>query len=525
MAPLHTSVILLAYVYAVAANTPVVDLGYAKYQGVVDKNLNITSFRGIRYAAPPIGNLRWQAPTAPSAVGGIQQANADPIQCFQGNLGAAATNPLTIRDDPLESEDCLFLSVYSPALNTTIPLPTLVWIHGGGYVQGSASQYNGGELVQESNNEVVVVVIQYRLGLFGFLAGEQIKEDGALNAGLLDQEFALRWVNQNIRKFGGDPNKVAIWGQSAGCGGSVLQHVIANDGKTSPPLFRAAITSSSFLHSQYPYNGRIPQTLFNEVAAQAGCTDGEVLDCLRAVDSASLQDVNLNITAASFQGTITFGPVVDGSFIAQSPTAALAQQKLNGEILLSVTNLNEGFLFVNQTANFDVTDYVRNLYPLFGSEESDAVASLYRSFGSPVAQATAILGESVFVCPTYLLLNAFPEDSYKGQYAILPSYHGSDVVNYFPSFTAWEEPIIFNNTDFINAFTQGFLSFAVNLDPNVKLRPSITPVWQKWSPACETEMLFNKTEGDAPDIAAATTPGALQSRCEFWRSVHNLAGQ
>ncbi|KAJ7039594.1 Alpha/Beta hydrolase protein [Mycena alexandri] len=516
--------ILLACVYTVAGNTPVIDLGYAKYQGVVDTNLNLTSFRGIRYAAPPTGKLRWQAPALPSVVGGIQQADTDPVQCFQGNLGGAVTNPLATRDDdPLQSEDCLFLSVYSPILNPTVPLPTLVWIHGGGYVVGSASQYNGGDLVQESNNEIVVVVIQYRLGLFGFLAGEQIKEDGALNAGLLDQEFALRWIRKNIHKFGGDPHKVTIWGQSAG-GGSVLQHVIAHDGKTSPPLFRAAMTSSSFLPAQYPYNGRIPQSSFNQVITQAGCTCAAALDCLRKIDSASLQDINLNVTAAGFQGTITFGPVVDGSFITQSPTTALAQGNLNGEILLSVTNLNEGFIFVNQTEDYDVAEYVHNLFPLLGVEEVNAAKSLYRSFGSPVAQVTAILGESVFTCSTYLLLNAFAGNLYKAQYAIPPSFHGSDVVNYFPSFAAFDEPIIFNNTGFINAFTQGFLSFAVNLDPNVKLRPSITPLWQKWSPAAETEMVFNKTERDAPHIAATTTSRALQSRCEFWKHVHNLTG-
>ncbi|KAJ7039553.1 Alpha/Beta hydrolase protein [Mycena alexandri] len=441
MAHLHAA-ILLACVYAVAGNTPVIDLGYAKYQGVVDTTLNLTSFRGIRYAAPPTGKLRWQAPTLPSVVGGIQQAYTDPVQCFQGNLGGAVTNPLATRDDdPLQPEDCLFLSVYSPILNPTVPLPTLVWIHGGGYVVGSASQYSGGDLVQESNNEIVVIVIQYRLGLFGFLAGEQIKEDGALNAGLLDQEFALRWISKNV---------LTIWGQSAG-GGSVLQH-------TSPPLFRAAMTSSSFLPAQYPYNWED-----SAVIAQAGCKGAAALDCLRTIDSASLQDINLNVTAAGFQGTLG---------------------NLNGEILLSVTNLNEGFIFVNQTEDYDVAEYVQNLFPLLGVEEVNAVKSLYRSFGSPVAQVTAILGESVFTCSTYLLINAFAGNSYK-------SFHGSDVVNYFPSFTAFDEPIIFNNTGFINAFTRGFLSFA--------LRPSITPLWQKWSPAAETEIVF-------------------------WKHVHNLTG-
>ncbi|KAJ7167029.1 Alpha/Beta hydrolase protein [Mycena filopes] len=525
MAPLPFLILLLASVYVVNGAPPIVDLGYAKYQGVVDTNLNITSFRGIRYAAPPTGKLRWQAPTSPPAVDGVQQADADPVQCFQGSLGASSnTELLATRDDPLQSEDCLFLSVYSPALNSTVPLPTLVWIHGGGYIFGSASQYNGAELVQESNNELVVVVIQYRLGLFGFLAGEQVKEDGALNAGLLDQDFALRWINKNVPSSSQIISRPDTNFLPTGAG-SVLQHVIANDGKTSPSLFRGAMTSSSFLFSQYPYNGEIPQALFNEVTTQAGCTGEEALGCLRELDSATLQDINLNIGAAGFESTPSFVPVVDGSFITQSPTEALAQRKLNGELLLSVTNLNEGFIFVNQSVNYNVAQYVRDAFPLLGQEKSDTAASLYRSFGSPVAQVTAILGEAVFVCPTYLALDAFTGKSYKGQYAIPPSFHGSDIVNYFPSFTAFGEPLIFNNTDFINAFTQGFVSFAANLDPNVKRWPSIAPVWPKWSPGAETELVFNKTEGNMPDIAATTTSRMLESRCEFWKSVHNLTGQ
>ncbi|KAJ7625359.1 Alpha/Beta hydrolase protein [Mycena polygramma] len=503
-----------------SVTAPVVDLGYAQYQGVVDTELNITAFRGIRYAAPPTGSLRWQAPHPPSKVGGVQQASDDPSQCYQGTFGAAATNPLTVRDVE-QTEDCLFLNVYSPAVNSTASLPTIVWIHGGGYVLGSASQYNGAELVQESNNEVVVVVIQYRLGLFGFLAGQEVKDDGALNAGLLDQDFALHWVAENVGFFqDGDPQKVTIWGESAGAG-SVLQHVVARNGKTNPPLFRAAITSSTFLPSQYPYNNRVPQTIFNDVAAQAGyfvsspsCNGTEVLDCLRAVDGATLADINLDTILAGFQGTFTFVPVIDGSFITQSPTDALLHGEVNGDVLLSVTNTNEGVLFVNQSADYDVAEYASDLFPLFGASESNATASIYKSLGSPLDQVNAIMAESIFICPTYLLLDAFPGKSHKGQYAIPPALHGQDLINYFPSFTDFGTTLIYNNTDFINAFSQGFVSFAANLDPNDKLRPSIAPVWRTWSRAAETELLFNKTDGGAPDIAPFNTSSALLERCE-----------
>ncbi|KAJ7695905.1 Alpha/Beta hydrolase protein [Mycena rosella] len=494
---------------------PVVDLGYAQYQGVFDADLNITSFLGMRYAAAPTGNLRWRAPSPPSAAGGVQLASSDPPPCHQGAFGASPTNPMLVTRAAAETEDCLFLSVYTPALNSTKPLPTIVWIHGGGYVLGGATGFNGVQLLQEANNEAVVVIIQHRLGLFGFLAGQQVKDGGALNVGLLDQDFAFRWVNKNAeRALSGNPDHVTIWGQSAGAG-AVIQHVVANNGKTQPQLFKAAITSSTFLPSQYKYNDRIPQTLFNEVAAQARCTDSDAnaLECLRAVDSASLETINLNILLAGFSQTFAFGPVVDGSFITQSPTELLAQGKTNGEILLSMTNSNEGPLFINQTVDYtNVAHYVRELFPLFGDTESAAVASVYESLGPPLEQVDLIMGESIFVCPTYNLLRAFPGASYKGEYAVTPGMHTNDLFYYF-SLIILPGYVPFNNTDFRTAFNQGFFSFAAHLDPNDKLVPSITPAWPKWS-AAQVEMVFNKTEDDVPMIAAAPTSQALLDRCE-----------
>ncbi|KAJ7723824.1 Alpha/Beta hydrolase protein [Mycena maculata] len=267
--------ILLAASSINAQVSPIIDLGYAQYQGTVNTSTNLTTFLGIRYAAAPIDNLRFRAPHPPQNVTGVQQATAEPNECFQATDGASPTNPLESRDIVVAtSEDCLFLSVYYPSDAEGVPegpLPTLVWIHGGGYVSGAASMYRGTDLINQSNRGIVVVTIQYRLGLFGFLPGAEVKKNGALNSGLLDQDFALRWVNEHISKFGGDPSKVTIWGESAGAG-SVLQHLVANNGQTEPQLFRGAITSSTFLPSQYNYNDPIPESLYSEVVAQTNCT-------------------------------------------------------------------------------------------------------------------------------------------------------------------------------------------------------------------------------------------------------------
>ncbi|KAK7017378.1 carboxylic ester hydrolase, partial [Favolaschia claudopus] len=503
--------------------SPVIDLGYARYQGTVDASANTTTFLGIRYAAAPVGNLRFRAPRPPAHTTGVQLANAQPDQCYQAGNGLSATNPYKSRDVVVgTSEDCLFLSVSYPSDakgHPTRQLPVIVWIHGGGYVGGSSSMYRGTDIIAQSNRGVVVVTIQYRLGVFGFLAGAKVKENGSLNAGLLDQDFALRWVHQHIENFGGDASKVTIWGESAGAG-SVLQQIVANDGKTEPQLFRAAITSSTFLPSQYDYNCRIPELIYSEFVAQTNCSGAaDSLACLRQADVDVLETANTNINSAAFYGTFALVPVVDGEFIRQRPTLSLSQGKVNGKMLLSVTNSNEGPGFVDQeaAASANATQYVLDLFPDLKAAQADKVYALYKALGEPTSQLNAIMGDSIFVCPTYYLLRAFAGRSFKGEMAILPALHGQDVLDYFPSvFIDFPEIAtafpFYNNTAFIDAFSQSFTSFAISLDPNVKVTQTITPRWNRWS-AGHTEMLFNKTESDVPDVRSLKTDDALLERC------------
>ncbi|KAJ7505620.1 Alpha/Beta hydrolase protein [Mycena galericulata] len=511
---LQTVVAAAAVSCAFAQSAPVINLGYAQYQGTVSA-ANISHFLGIRYAAAPLGDLRFRAPQPPATVTGVQQATVQPNQCFQASNGLSLTNPLETRatDDVISTEDCLFLNVYYPSNASGTPvqnLPVLVWIHGGGYLAGQASAYNGEDIINQSNRGLVVVIIQYRLGVFGFLPGTEVKQNGALNAGLLDQDAALRWVHTHINKFGGDPSKVTIWGESAGAG-SVLQHVVANDGKTVPQLFRAAITSSSFLPSQYQYNDRIPELLFSEVVAQVNCTSAaDKLACLRTADANALQTANTQINNGGFWGTFLFVPVVDGTFITQRPTLSLSQGKVNGKNLLSVTNTFEGNDFVDQgtAATANATQYALDLFPDFGPVQADKVGALYAGLGTPLFQENAIQGESIFICPTYFLLNAFGARSFKAEFAIPPGLHAIDVAYYWSS----QSTPGFDNTAFINAFAQSFTSFAISLDPNVKVSPTITPAWPRWAVG-HTEMLFNETAG-VPVVKPVETSDALLERCQ-----------
>ncbi|KIM79125.1 hypothetical protein PILCRDRAFT_568262 [Piloderma croceum F 1598] len=508
---------------------PIVDLEYAKYQGSTDLSTNISTFSGIRYAGPPTGSLRFQAPQAPAKVDGVQQATSPPPQCYQAGDGTSQTNPfihdplLKKRYSTLTSEDCLFLDVSVPDIGMVDGLPVVVWIHGGGYQEGNIATLPHADLVTDSQNHVIVVYIQYRLGAFGFLAGPSVKKSGALNAGLLDQHLALQWVQQYISLFGGDPSKVTIWGESAGAG-SVLQHVVAHGGRTHPPLFRTAITSSTFLPPQYAANDPIPTFLYDQMLNLTNCDSASnTFACLLAVDADTLNNANNAITSSAFYGTFVFVPVVDGTFIVERPTVTLDRQIVNGDVLLSVTNTFEGRIFTIPSET-NTSDFIRQMFPFLSAKQIDIAASHYTALNialpTPLDQSIAVMGESIFICPTYLLLKAFNGKSWKGEFAIPPGNHGDDAVYYF-----LDNNPPFNNTDFIKSFSQSFMNIAISLDPNIKFDPTNpTPAWNHWS-SDDTEMLFNKTSTDGPDIRAVRTDSRLLERCAFWRSVADTIGQ
>ncbi|KAJ7499547.1 Alpha/Beta hydrolase protein [Mycena latifolia] len=523
-----------------AQSAPIVDLGYAKYQGMVNSANNITHFLAIRYAAPPLGDLRFRAPQPPANVAGVQDATIEPNQCFQTLKGLSPTNPLETRAaaDVISTEDCLFLNVYYPSDAAGTPdgnLPSPAWIQIIVFTDTLRGTTNGEDLINQSKRGIVVVIIQYRLGVFGFLPGAQVKKNGALNAGLLDQDFALRWTNKHIAKFGGNPSKVTIWGQSAGAG-SVLQHVVANNGRTEPQLFRAAMTSSTFLPAQYHYNDPIPELSFSKVVAQSNCsTATDAMACLRSTDANVLQAANVQINNGAFFGTYTLVPVVDGSYITQRPTLSLLQRKVNGGALLSVMNTFEGVKFVDQTTadTANATQYALVLFPNFGPAQADQVGSLYAGLGTPLFQENALMGESIFICPTYLL-RAFGSRAFKArpfeliretlslhaqaEFAIPPGQHANDVPYYWPSTTT--PP--FNNTAFVNAFAQIFTAFAMELDPNMKVSATIMPPWKRWDIE-HTEMLFNKTEDGIPVVKPFETSDDLLVRCQCVYSPRALS--
>lgn len=203
-----------------SASSLLVDLGYSIYRGYVDDSTGLRTWRGVRFGQDT-RQYRWQAPRVPLVNRSeVIDANRYGTLCPQApNAG----NTYSYWDSGSTTEDCLFLNVQAPSnVTNATGLPVLVAIHGGGYGSGS-NQLDFSKLMAANENRFIAVSIQYRLNAFGFLSSDEVHLKGTPNAGLLDQQLALQWVQQYIHLFGGDRTQVTIFGQSAG-GGSVMLH-------------------------------------------------------------------------------------------------------------------------------------------------------------------------------------------------------------------------------------------------------------------------------------------------------------
>ena len=285
---------------------------------------NVDTFLGLPYAAPPVGELRWRPPQPPMPWHGVREATQYAATCPQ-QLGTGFQGP-----GPF-SEDCLYLNVATPTLRPHAGQPVLVWIHGGGFTQDGSRNYDGSKLAAHG---VVVVTINYRLGALGFLAHPALASSPggpSGNYGLMDQQAALRWVQQNIDRFGGDPRNVTIAGQSAG-GVSVLAHMVSQG---SRGLFqRAIVESGAFALNQVPLANA--EAFGESFATSVGCADQSAA-CLRHVP---VDDLVTKFPAAAIPG------VVDGQVLTEPIGTALAAGRFAHVPLINGINHIEEFLFV-----------------------------------------------------------------------------------------------------------------------------------------------------------------------------------
>ncbi|KAL5497992.1 hypothetical protein ACEPAH_2923 [Sanghuangporus vaninii] len=350
------------------SDSHIVDVGYAKYLGNFTEPFSL-AFLGVPYAEPPIGDLRFRAPVPldiDSLRGNDQviDAMSYPDFCIQGSTGG---------DDAggAGSEDCLKTNIYTPVNATSrSKLPVLFYIHGGGYVYGNPRNWPFEHWINQSPN-VVIVSVYYRLDSFGFLAHPAFSNASIadFNVGIKDQVLALQWVQDNIAAFGGDPDQVTINGQSAG-GGSVEIHLIANEGPKR--LFSGAIGQSI-----YRPTTPLPeqqQPLFDFYAEQAGCRGfgsvEETISCLRNASISAL--ARAQDAGASFNGSYykRWLPTVDGELIPDYPTKLLAEGKFVHVPVISGATSNE-------TSGSDITEYLRQAYPLLTSSELRAYNKMY----------------------------------------------------------------------------------------------------------------------------------------------------
>ena len=283
----------------------------------------VRQFLGIPYAAPPAGALRWRAPQPHAAWSGVRDATTFGSPCPQtaglGNPGSA-------------NEDCLFLNVYAPArADRGDELPVMFWIHGGALVTGAGSIYGPAQLVARG---VVVVTINYRLGALGFLAHPALSAETGTGAsgnyGMMDQVAALRWTQRNIRRFGGDPGNVTIFGESAG-GLSVHTQLVS---PLARGLFAKAITESG-AYSMVQATQAQANAAGTRFAAAVGCAS-QTAACLRDVPVATI--------VANEAGGYT--PNIDGVVLTQSIGPALASGAFNRVPVIEGTNHDEWRLFV-----------------------------------------------------------------------------------------------------------------------------------------------------------------------------------
>ena len=433
-------------------------------------------FSGIRFARAPVHSLRWRPPVPYIATGRVD-ATAWPPACIQdnGNIGwyegvakAFGQPPDVVHDMPPMSEDCLFLNIWTPDAGAR--LPVLVWIHGGANTGGWSFEpnYHGHELAARG---AVVVSIQYRLDVFGFLAHPELSAESphasSGNYGILDQIEALRWVQRNIASFGGDPGNVTLFGESAGAGN--IAYLLLSP--LADGLFHRAISQS----------GGWP-------ARQRRTVGDDEAEGIRFLDSAGVRDIGelRNLPAdelfALSQEHYERGyddPPVDGWLLPAAPAELIANGKFARREVILGTNAHEVLMYLDEATEADWQDALNAV-----SDRAGVTALLA---GEPLRERLDALQSAMqFHCPSWALADGFaaagtPTWVYRfdrvraGEHGI-GAYHGAEIPYVFDTHDAWL-PTGADDRALTRRTMDYWVNFARTGDPNGETVPS----WPRWT--------------------------------------------
>ncbi|KAM8945987.1 fatty acyl-CoA hydrolase precursor, medium chain-like [Pelodytes ibericus] len=328
---------------------PVANTKYGKLLGktvtVKGTDRPVHTFLGVPFAKPPVGKLRFAPPQPPAPWSSIRDATKDAPMCIQSKKLMEATMELSRVDLKLPpiSEDCLYLNLFTTGdRDKNSKLPVMVYIHGGGLSTGSATMYNGASL--SAFEDVVVVAVQYRLGILGFFNSSN--EGASGNCGFLDQVQALRWVQENIEDFGGDPRSVTIFGQSAG-GLSVSALVLSPLAKG---LFHRAISESGVALMPGMIISKPEEFLFvrNSIANKSGCAPDSLVACLKDKTEEDM------ISITNSLGILSIPACVDGVFLPKPVEEMLANKENKNVPFMIGINEQEFGWFLPSILDFDV---------------------------------------------------------------------------------------------------------------------------------------------------------------------------
>jgi para-nitrobenzyl esterase len=438
---------------------PIVKTQSGWVKGVLNESKSVVAFKGIPFAAPPVGELRWRAPQAPLPWKGVRNATkfgASAMQIKQGSRNPW-TEEFMVQNDI--SEDCLFLNVWTPGINGPKKYAVLVYIHGGGFVEGSGGVdvYDGEELAKKG---IVVVTVNYRLGVFGFLAHPELSAESSHgvsgNYGILDQLAALQWIKKNIAAFGGDPSRVTIAGQSAGAS-SVNALIMAPQ---AAGLFHGAITESGTRFSTGSQS--IPSLSDAEKLGlkYAQAKGVKTIAQLRAMSPEQLMKPD------STKPQIRFGRLIDGFYQPMDMLALFARGKQQDTPFLNGYNADETMYYGNKEQDFVKIygAYDKKLEKKAGQQQSLINANLWLEHRAKTSKSNAY---------TYFFTRAIPWP----QHPEFGAFHTGEVPYVFHNLKMLNRPWTSLDTLVADQMSSYWVNFVKTGNPNGKGLPN----WSAYS--------------------------------------------